>query len=260
MSEASFSTEIRDHVFLMAIQRPQKRNAFNLQLLRELAEAFTAYEDNDALWCAVLYAEGDHFTSGLDLAEVGPAMARGEEILPSECVDPLGLRGRIRSKPLVIAVQGWCLTIGVELCLAADIRVAADNTRFAQMEVQRGIMPFGGATLRFPAVSGWGNAMRYLLTGEEFSAQEALRIGLVQEVVPAGTQLERALQLASKVAACAPLAVQASLQSARLALRGGKEEVVADFHARTHALMASEDAMEGMMSFVQRREAQFKGK
>ena len=93
----------------------------------------------------------------------------------------------------MIAVQGWCLTIGIELLLAADIRVAAAGTRFAQIEVKRGIYPIGGATVRLAEEIGWGNAMRILLTGDEFSAQEAYRVGLVQELVPDGTQFERAL-------------------------------------------------------------------
>ena len=102
--------------------------------------------------------------------------------------------------------------------------------------------------------------MRYLLTGDEFDAAEAYRIGLVQEVVAPEKLQERALELATRVAAQAPLAVQASLQNARLAQRKGDAAAIAELEERTHALMTSEDAMEGMMSFIERREAQFKGK
>ena len=105
---------------------------------------------------------------------------------------------RIRTKPLVCAVQGICFTLGIELMLAADIVVAADDCRFAQIEVKRGIMPAGGATVRMVERAGWGNAQRYLLTGDEFGSAEALRLGFVQEVVPAGRQKERALEIARR--------------------------------------------------------------
>lgn len=114
-----------------------------------------------------------------------------------------------------MAVQGLCFTLGIELILAADIAVAAEGTRFAQIEIKRGIFPFGGATLRFHQRAGWGNAMRWLLTGDEFDAREAWRMGLVQEVVEPGRQHERALAIAETVARQAPLGVQATLASAR---------------------------------------------
>ena len=121
----------------------------------------------------------------------------------------------------MLAVQGTCLTLGVELALASDIVVAADSTRFGQIEVRRGILPFGGATTRFAARVGWGDAMRWMLTGDTFDAAEALRIGLVQEVVPHGEQYERGLALAQTIAAQAPLAVQATLgQRAARGTRG----------------------------------------
>src|SRR5690606_10608510 len=195
----------------------------------------------------------------LDLAEVGPAVARGEQLFPEGAVDPLGLHGRVRSKPLVMAAQGYCLTIGIELLLAADIRVAASDARFGQIEIQRGIFPFGGATLRLPQVAGWGNAMRWLLTGEQFDAAEALRIGLVQEVVAPGQQLERAAALAATIAAQAPLGVRATLSTARLAAHHGPHAAPATMMEEVRAIMASADAQEGMRSFLERRVARFTG-
>ena len=255
----TLTLERRDHLMLIGLNRPAKRNAFNLQMLRELAVAVGEYEADDDLWCALLFAHGDHFTAGLDLGEVGPAVASGATLFPPGAVDPLDLHGE-RTKPLAMVAQGWCLTIGIELLLAADIRIAAEGTRFGQIEINRGIFPFGGATIRLPQVAGWGNAMRYLLTGDEFDAAEALRIGLVQEVVPHGTQVDRALELAGRVASQAPLAVQASLVGARQAVREGVEPAVADLLPTARRLMASEDAHEGLMSFVERREARFKGR
>lgn len=255
------TVEIRnEHVLLIGLNRPHKKGAFNLQMLRELSEAYTEYESNPALWCAVLFAHGGDFTAGLDLAEVGPAVARGDALFPEGGVDPLDTRPPRRRKPVVCAVQGWCLTIGMELLLACDIRIGAEDTRFGQIEVGRGIMPFGGATVRLPQIAGWGNAMRWLLTGERFDAKEALRIGLIQEVTPVSEQVERAITIALRVAAQAPLGVQSSRENARTAVEQGAEEAFSQMVGQARALMGSEDAHEGMMSFIERREARFKGR
>lgn len=247
-------------VCLIGLDRADKRNAFDLQMLHELGRALTEYDDDPELWCALLYAEGDHFTAGLDLAEVGPAVAAGAALFPEGGVDPLGLRGRVRKKPLVMAVQGYCLTIGIELLLAADIRLAAEGTRFGQIEIRRGIFPFGGATLRLPQIAGWGDAMRWLLTGDLFDAAEALRIGLVCEVTPPAYLLARAREIAATVARQAPLGVQATLRSARACEREGVDAAAAALQGETRALMASEDAAEGLRSFVERRDGRFTGR
>src|SRR5256885_2231397 len=121
------------------------------------------------------------------------------------------------------AVHGWVMTLAIELLLAADIRVAASDARFAQMEINRGIYAFGGATVRLPRDAGWGNAMRWLLTGEPYDAAEALRIGLVQEVVEPGRQLDRAIELAEAIAIRSPpLGVKATLPSAHRARLEGE--------------------------------------
>jgi enoyl-CoA hydratase/carnithine racemase len=128
------------------------------------------------------------------------------------------------------------------------------------MEVQRGIFPFGGATLRMHQAAGWGNAMRWLLTGDEFDAHEACRLGLVQEVLASEELMPRALQLAERVAAQAPLGVQATLASARQAVIEGEAPAAAALPATMRQLMASEDAQEGVRAMQERRPGEFKGR
>jgi enoyl-CoA hydratase len=250
----------RDHVLLMALNRPDKRNAFNVEMLEELGRAYERLETDDDLRAGVLYAHGDHFTGGLDLAEVGPRLAGDGLDWPDDARNPWRNDGRPWTKPVIAAVQGWCMTLGIELLLAADIRIASADTRFAQLEVQRGIYPFGGATTRLPREAGWGNAMRWLLTGDEFDAKEALRLGLVQEVVEPGTQIDRAAELAERIATrSAPLAVRTTLVAAQRAIREGEQAAADRFTDDVVALFQTKDGAEGVLSFVERRPANFVG-
>jgi len=251
---------IADHVHHVALDRADKRNAFDVQMLRELATALTACEDDPEGRVTVLTAIGGHFTAGLDLAEVGPAVQAGQSLFPDDQVDPLGIGPRRRTKPLVMAVTGYCLTIGIELILAADVAVAGDDAIFGQIEINRGIFPFGGATVRLPQVAGWGNAMRWLLTGDRFDAAEAHRIGLVQEVVSPGAATDRALALGRTIASRAPLGVRATLASARHAVEHDPAEALDRLADQARALMQTEDAAEGLRSFLERREGRFTGR
>lgn len=258
----SVTVELRGHVLLIGLDRAHKRNAFDVDLLNSLAAAYARLEDDADAWVGVLFAHGDHFTAGLDLAQIAGRITSGQPAYDvDDAIDPWGLVGRPRSKPVVAAVQGWCLTLGIELLLASDIRIASADTRFSQMEVRRGIYPFGGATIRFPHEAGWGNAMRWLLTGDEFDAAEALRIGLVQEVVEPGGQLDRAVELADSIACeAAPLGVRATLLSARRAVTEGHTAAAARLTKDVATLFATDDAAEGVRSFVERRPARFQGR
>jgi enoyl-CoA hydratase/carnithine racemase len=254
------TTELIGQVFTIGIDRPNKRNGFSLKMLRELALAFTALEADAQARCGLVFAHGEHFTAGLQLDQVGPHMAAGHPVFPPGTIDPVSLRPPLRDKPVVAAVQGICFTLGIELMLACDIVIAAADCRFAQIEVKRGIMPTGGATLRFVERAGWGNAQRYLLTGDEFDAAEAYRLGFVQEVVPAGQAYARALALAQTIAAQAPLAVKASLASSRRYVERGPVGMAAEMDATQRELSQTADAAEGVRSFLERRAGNFQGR
>ncbi len=244
----------------MGLNRPAKRNAFNVEMLEELGRAYERLERDDGLRAGVLYAEGDNFTAGLDLADVAPRLMNGSLTFPDDARNPWRNDGRPWTKPVVAATHGWCMTLGIELLLAADIRIAATDARFAQLEVQRGIYPFGGATTRLPRDAGWGNAMRWLLTGDEFDAVEAMRIGLVQEVVAPGDQVDRAVELAKRIASrSAPLAVGATLAAAQRANREGERAAEDRFTEDVVALLGTADGAEGVQAFIERRQPRFVG-
>jgi len=261
--EGEIRRELRGHVFFIGICRPAKLNGFTPRMMGELALAYTEFEDNDEARCAVLHGVGDHFTAGLDLPSMAPLMKRGEPGFPTHLIDPLDLRasdsGRRRNKPLIAAVRGITYTIGIELMLAADIVVAARDCRFSQLEVKRGIMATGGATVRLSERAGLGNALLHLLTGDEFSIEEADRMRLVQRVVDPGHEIDTAAALAEKIAAQAPLAVRASRASAILAIEQGPLAAIAGFRDTQRALASSNDAAEGVRSFVEKRAARFTG-
>ena len=250
------------HVLLIGVDRAAKRNAWDLATIDAVGAAYDELADDPELRVGVVFGHGDHFSAGLDLAEVAPAVAaQGPQVLGGKHAhDPFGVWNPPVPKPVVMAVQGIAFTLSIELALASDIVVAADDVRFRQLEIGRGIMPFGGATLRAPRRLGWGDAMRFLLTGEEFGAAEALRIGLVQEVVPSGKQLERAAAIAQTIAAQAPLGVQATLANARIAESAGHTAAVEHLREVLPGIMSSADAAEGLQSFIERREARFSGR
>jgi enoyl-CoA hydratase len=249
------------HLLLIGLNRPDKRNAADVAMLEQLALAYGELDRDSDVRVGVVFAHGDHFTGGLDLADVVPRIRpEGLAMVPEGGIHPWGMDGTRVRKPVVLAVQGTCLTLGVELALASDIVIAAADTVFAQLEVARAILPFGGATTRFAAAAGWGNAMRWMLTGDRFDAAEAHRIGLVQEVVAPGDQLRRARDVASRIAAQAPLAVQATLANARLAVREGETVAEARLPHELVRLAQTEDARVGMQAFLSRTEPTFVGR
>jgi enoyl-CoA hydratase len=252
--------ERRDAVLLIGIDRPQALNRMDAPIIIGLGKAYYQLEHDDGLRVAVLHGIGPNFCAGLDLQSFAAAQATG--ILPPkdpDFINPLGLRPPIRTKPVVVAVQGQTFSVGDELFLSADIRVAASDTEFGQLEVTRGVFPGGGATVRLMREAGWGNAMYHMLTGEVWNAEEARRMGLVQAVTPVGKQLDRAIEIAQKVAAAAPLGVRATLASAHQAI-SSEDAALQALGPAFQQILQSEDAKEAQGALRAGRKPVFQGR
>ena len=251
---------IDGRILTMEIDRPAKYNGFTPEMMDVLVDAFTRLDEDDDLWCGLVHAAGPHFTAGLDLPRFQERMQGGERSMDRDgLVDPTAL-GRACRKPVVYAVKGITYTVGIELMLGGDIVVAADDCRFRQHEPLRGIHATGGATIRFVERGGWGNAMYHLLTSDEFTAAEAYRIGLVQEVVAAGAEYDRALELSRLVCEGAPKAVQATKASSLRYVLDGHEAARAAFASTQADLSAGDDFQEGLRSFIEKRPPKFTGR
>ena len=246
------------HILLIGINRPDKRNSLTPEMMVDLANALTMLSDDAELRAGVLYGEGEHFTSGLDLMQFVPYLSGQVPPLETPAIDAMQLKARC-ANPLVAAVRGITFTVGIEIMLACDFAVAGDDVRFAQMETKRGIMVSGGGTVRWLQRCGSGNGLYHLLRGDEFGADEALRIGLVQEVVPASKAKARAIELAQEIAANAPLAVQATKTSALTYLNQGEQAAFATLAETQAKLAGSKDAMEGVAAMMQKRAPNFVG-
>lgn len=253
----------RGHVLAMGIDRPEKYNGLTPKMFSELADAYTLLDTDPELRVGVLHSFGKHFTAGLELTKFAEGMkkgASGATEAGARRVDPFALKKKC-SKPVITAVQGICYTAGIEMMLASDIVIAAKDTRFAQLEPRRGLMAAGGGTIRFIERCGWGNGMYHLLLcDEEFGADEALRIGIVQEVVETGGQIARAIELANRIAKLAPLAIQETKRSSMTFIEKGEAAAIAELDAVQAKLANTEDAAEGVKSFTERRAGAFTGR
>ena len=258
MSEGHIRTEVHGHVFKVIIDNSTKKNAFTPAMMEQLSDALTELHDNEAYRVGVLCAEGRDFTAGLDMPKFFGPSAEKRNVKEGN-VDPFGLSKRCR-KPVITAVQGIVFTIGIELMLAGDIVVATADSRFCQMESKRGIAPLGGAHFRFLSRAGWGDAMYHLFLCDEFSAERAQAIGLVQEVVPPGEQIERAMALAAIIARNAPLGIQVTKEAAAKYVEGGEAAAIAYIPNIRGRVLGSADAKEGIQSFIERRAAVFQGR
>ena len=251
---------------VLTIDRPKVHNALDFETSDALVDAWIRFRDDDDLRVAILTGAGDRaFCAGADLRGVGDfyrSLTSAQRLRRSEQLPGLGgiTRNLAIDKPIIAAVNGFCLAGGLEIALACDLRVASENASFGLPEVTRGIVPGAGGTQRLPRLVGPERALDLILTGRRIDAQEALRIGLVSRVVPFGELLDQARALANAIAENGPLAVRA----ARAAVWRGLD-LTLDEGLRLEQLLAepvrqSEDAQEGPRAFLEKRKPEWKGR
>ncbi len=244
-------------VGLIRINRPEARNALNLEVRKLIGEHLTAMTDDDTVRCIVLTGNEKSFAAGADIKEMADAGT----------IDML-LRGTQKMwrtiygcpKPVIAAVSGFALGGGCELAMTCDIIIAGESAKFGQPEVKIGIIPGGGGTQRLPRTIGKYKAMRYVLTGDLFGAKEAFDMGLVSEIVPDAEVEKRAVAMAAQIAELAPLAIQQTKESV---LRGMDASLETGLTLETRTLQmlfASKDQKEGMAAFIEKRKPKFTGR
>jgi enoyl-CoA hydratase len=249
------TVERRGSIVLIGINRPDVYNRFDPETSHALALAFTGYERDDSLRCAILFGHGDNFSRGVDVDAHKAAIGAAPAADAGDLVSYTGTNPKKRmTKPFIVVTHGDTWNAAHELHLAADIRVCSADVRFGQDENTHGRFPGGGSTVRFVREVGWGNAMRYMLTGDHWGAEEAYRMGEVQEIAPnKDAALAIAVRIANKVAACGPLGIKATLTSAHLAIDSGEVEAFAQMGKQYNALYATRDFQEGRDAEAQNR-------
>lgn len=251
------SQEPEQKIAVVQLNRPQALNALNFELMTELTSAFRAFAKDDAVNAVVLAGNDKAFAAGADIKEM--ATATSAEMLAKgylEMWDEL----QAFKKPIVVAVSGYCLGGGAELAMIGDIIVASETAKFGQPEINIGVIPGAGGTQRLARLAGKMKAMELILTGRQFSAQEALEIGLANKVVPVDSYLAEAKKLAAEIASKPPIAARLAKEAI---LRAVSTNLQADieFERRLFALLfATEDMREGMNAFIEKRKPVWKGK
>ena len=256
-SYTTILSETHEGVGLIRIDRPKALNALNSTLMTELYQALKAFDADDMVGAIVITGNERAFAAGADIKEMAEASA--VDMLKR---DYISLYDGIRQikKPVIAAVSGWCLGGGNELAMSCDMIVASESARFGQPEINIGVIPGAGGTQRLTRAVGKSIAMEMVLNNRTLSAEEALQYGLVNRVVPVEGYLDETLELASEIAARAPLAVQLGKEAVNHAFESFLGDGLADERRAFYFLFATEDQKEGMQAFVEKRDAQWKGK
>ncbi|HET7261562.1 MAG TPA: enoyl-CoA hydratase [Casimicrobiaceae bacterium] len=248
--------EVRDRVALLRINRPQRMNALNNALAREICDALLAWDDDPAVGCTVITGNEKAFAAGADIgamAEWSYAKVYGDDYITR---DWEAIR-RVR-KPVIAAVAGYALGGGCELAMACDFIIAADTAKFGQPEITIGTMPGFGGTQRLPRAVGKSKAMDWCLTGRMVDAAEAEKSGLVARVVPAAELEREALETAAKIAAFSLPVVMKVKEAINRAYESSLTEGLAFERREFHSTFALDDQKEGMRAFVEKRKPQFR--
>lgn len=244
------------HIAVITINRPDAMNAFTLEMLTAMDEVAADFAADDELWCAILTGAGEKaFSAGADLKEAIPSFAGGgvlgnPDITKRQFSDVY--------KPVVAAINGFCIAGGLELVLGTDLRIAAEHATFGLGEVRWGVIPAGGSHIRLPRQVPWAVTMELLLTGKPIDAQRAYDVGLINRVVPAAELMPAARELAETICKNGPLAVRTAKEIAVRSLELEKGFVLE--RALGARVFASDDAQEGPRAFAEKRPPRFTGR
>jgi len=246
--------EKKGRVMILTLNRPEAMNALDPDTYQELSDACTRFSDDPDAWAAVITGAGEKaFCAGADLKKSIPSIKEGYSVPPSI------RRGLTIYKPFIAAVNGAAIGGGLELALACDLRIASETATFTMGEARWGLMPGQGGTLRLPRAVGPGRAAELMFLGKTIDAAEALQIGLVNRVVPQADVLPTALEWAERICTNSPVAIRAikraMIEGSSMTLEQGLELEA----ALAKAVMASDDAREGMSAFSEKRKPEFKG-
>lgn len=258
MSDVLLIEKLEGRVALLTINRPEVLNALNGEVRCALVGALDALRSDDDVRAIVLTGAGEKaFIAGADIGEFKDMTA----VMQYRKMQASNIYSEMERmpKPIIAMINGFCLGGGCELAMACDIRVASDRARLGQPEINLGIIPGGGGTQRLPRLVGEGRAMKLIYTGEMVSAEEAERIGLVDQVVPADELKERTLELARVIASKSPIALQAAKESILAARRMPMDEGLKFERAWFGLLFSTRDMEEGVSAFLEKRKAEFTG-
>jgi len=255
--------EKRGRIAVITINRPESMNAIDPQTSAELHDAWCDFRDDDERWVAILTGAGERaFSAGNDLVAMSRAQQSGKSDAAQYARAPFG--GITRDfecwKPMIAAINGYCLAGGLEMALSCDIRVAAEHAQFGLAEVTRGIIPGAGGTQRLPRIMPFGPALELLLSGDKFSAEWAFRYGLVNYVVPANELMAKAVAIAERLCENAPVSLRLVKEAAYKGLNMTLDEGLKLEIAQYRRVAQTEDSREGPLAFAEKRKPQWKGR
>ncbi|MEE8121888.1 MAG: enoyl-CoA hydratase-related protein [Anaerolineales bacterium] len=257
MSFKNIKTEIHEGVGLIRIDRPKALNALNSAVMAELGQALVFFDADPQIGAIVITGNRRAFAAGADIKEMVDATAA--EMLQSEPIKRWDLIREVK-KPIIAAVSGWCLGGGNELAMACDMIIASETAKFGQPEINIGVIPGAGGTQRLTRAVGKALAMEMVLNDRHLNAEDACKFGLVNRVVPEEIYLEEALKLANEIAKRAPVAVRMGKEMVNQAFESFLADGIADERRSFYFLFSTEDQKEGMRAFMEKREAEWKGK